>query len=74
MGRTTLDDMKRNPAGWRIQDVETICRLHGATCSPPRGGGSHYKISKPGKVEILTVPSNGQLSQYIKKLAAFLRD
>lgn len=34
MARTILDDMERNPSGWRIQDVETICGLHDAKCVP----------------------------------------
>ncbi|TPQ34291.1 hypothetical protein C2U70_17395 [Bradyrhizobium guangdongense] len=67
--------MERNPSGWRIQDVETVCAAHGAKCAPPRGGGSHYKISKPGKPEILTVPFKRPIKPiYIKKLVAFLRD
>lgn len=75
MSRITLDDMERNPSGWRIQDVESVCTLHGAKCAPPRGGGSHYKVSRPGKVEILTVPFKRPIKPiYIKKLVAFLRD
>lgn len=75
MSRATLEDMERNPSGWRIQDVESVCTQHGAKCAAPRGGGSHYKISKPGKVEILTVPFKRPIKPiYIKKLIAFLRD
>ena len=76
MSRVTLDDMASNPSGgWRIQDVETVCAAHGAKCVPPRGGGSHYKVSKLGKVEILTVPFKRPIKPiYIKKLVAFLRD
>jgi hypothetical protein len=67
--------MERNPMGWRIQDVAAVCAAHGATCVPPRGGGSHYKISRTGKVEILTVPFKRPIKAvYIKKLVAFLRD
>ena len=75
MSQTTLDDMERNPTGWRIRDIEAVCFVHGAMCSPPRGGGSHYKISKSGKKEILTIPFKRPIKPiYIKKLVAFLRD
>ena len=42
---------------------------------PPRGGGSHYKVSKPGKREVLTMPFKRPIKPvYIKKLVRFLRD
>jgi hypothetical protein len=71
-----LDQMARNPAaGWRIADIQMACKAFGVTCSPPRGGGSHYKISKPGKREILTIPFKRPIKPiYIKKLVSFLRD
>lgn len=75
MSRSTLEDMERNPSGWTIRDIEVICSAHGAACSPPRGGGSHYKVSKSGKLEILTIPFKRPIKPfYIKKLVAFLRD
>jgi hypothetical protein len=76
MAHPVLDQMARNPAaGWKIADVELVCRAEGATCSPPRGGGSHYKVSKPGKREILTIPFKRPIKPvYIRKLVAFLRD
>lgn len=71
-----LDDMKRNPAGgWRVSDIEAVCRTYGATCSPPRGEGSHFKVTRPGKREILTIPFKRPIKPiYIKKLVAFLQD
>jgi hypothetical protein len=72
----TLEQMRQNPAGgWRIGDVVKVCTDAGATCSPPRGGGSHYKVSKIGKREILTIPSRRPIKPiYIRKLIAFLQD
>ena len=47
----------------------------GRNAPPPRGGGSHYKVSKPGKLEILTIPFKRPIKPvYIRKLVAFLRD
>jgi hypothetical protein len=61
--------------GWRIEDVITVCRQHGALCSRPRGGGSHYKISKSGKVAILTVPFKRPIKPvYIRKSVSYLRE
>jgi hypothetical protein len=67
--------MELNPLGWTMRDIEVMCSMHGAKCVPPRGGGSHYKVSKPGKVEMLTIPFKRPIKPvYIRKLVAFLRD
>ena len=67
-------DMARNPTGWRIQDVEAFCTALGIKCEPPRGGGSHYKVSYPGKREILTIPFKRPIKPiYIRKLLAFAK-
>jgi hypothetical protein len=75
VAKASIDQMAGNPAGgWRIGDVVAACAEGGAICSPPRGGGSHYKVSKPGKREILTIPFKRPIKPiYIKKLVAFLR-
>lgn len=68
--------MRRNPKGdWTIQDVSTLCRAFGITCEPARSGSSHYKVSHPAKVEILTVPFKRPIKPvYIRKLVAFVDD
>ena len=44
--RKRLEAMRANPAAnWRIGDIEAVCAEHGLRCSPPRGGGSHYKFA-----------------------------
>lgn len=65
-----LDQMRNNPQGdWRITDVEALCREYGLECSPPHGGGSHYKITHPAIQDILTVPFARPIkSVYIRKL------
>ena len=69
-----LKRMKRNPAGdWSIRDVEMICRTHGIDCTPPSGGGSHYKISHSSQRQILTVPFRRPIKPvYIRKLVRFI--
>ncbi|QOZ17455.1 type II toxin-antitoxin system HicA family toxin [Bradyrhizobium sp. CCBAU 21365] len=69
-----LDQMKRNPQGdWTIKDVERVCAEHGVNCDPPRGGGSHYKVSHRRIDHIQTVPFKRPIKPvYIKRLVAFL--
>jgi len=64
-----LDQMRANPKGkWRIQDVEAVCATYGLRCSPPRGGGSHYKVGHPAIPEMLSIPFARPIkSVYIRK-------
>jgi len=56
-----------------MSDIESVCREHGVFCTPPRGGGSHYKIGHPAMTEKLTIPFNRPIKPiYIRKLIAFL--
>jgi hypothetical protein len=66
--------MRDNPAGdWSIADVEAVCREHDVRCTPPTGGGSHYKISHPSRRDILTIPHRLPIKPvYIRKLVAFI--
>jgi hypothetical protein len=66
--------MTLNPkADWRIGDVETVCRHFGVTCRPPTGGGSHYTLSHPAALEILTIPARRPIKPvYIKRLVAYI--
>jgi hypothetical protein len=69
-----LDRMQANPAGdWKIADVEAVCPENGVRCVPPRGGGSHYKVSHPSQHDILTIPSRRPVKPvYIRKLVRFI--
>ncbi len=69
-----LDRMRSSHAGdWTIGDVEAVCRDHGVICRPPRGGGSHYKVSHPSQRDILTIPSRRPVKPvYIRKLVRFI--
>jgi len=65
--------MRRNPHdGWTIGDVQVVCREYGIDCDPP-ANGSHYKVSHPRQMEILTIPMNRPIKPiYIRKLIAFI--
>ena len=69
-----LDRMRRNPtADWTISDVESVCAQHGVRCTPPTGGGSHYKVSHPSQQAILTIPRARPVKPvYIRKLVKFI--
>jgi hypothetical protein len=69
-----LEAMRRGPrANWSIGDVEAVCGEAGVGCTPPRGGGSHYKIHHPAIPEILTVPFKRPIKPvYIRRLVAFI--
>jgi len=60
-----LAQMQANPAAdWRIEDVMALCREHGIRCSPPTGGGSHYKISHAASRDILTIQAADRQSRF----------
>jgi hypothetical protein len=69
-----LDEMKRNPQGnWTIKDVERVCADHGVSCTPPRGGGTHYKVSHKRIDHIQTVPFKRPIKPvYIRRLVVFI--
>ena len=71
-----LAQMRDNPrAGWSIADVVALCSEEGISCTPPRGGGSHYKISHPARREILTLPFKRPIKAvYIRMLVQFVDD
>ncbi len=68
--------MRRHPqSDWTIKDVEALCREHNIRCEPPRGGGSHYKVSDERMAEILTIPFKRPIKAvYIRKLVAFVSE
>jgi hypothetical protein len=69
-----LGRLRHNPAGdWTIRDIERVCRRAGVRCTPPSGGGSHYRISHPSQAEIITIPARRPIKPvYIRRFVAFL--
>ena len=69
----TLARMARNPRdNWSIRDIEIVCRENGLTYSPPRGGGSHYKVTC-GRFT-LTIPARRRIKAvYISALVGMIR-
>lgn len=69
-----LEQMRANPrAGWRITDVESVCREFGVLCEPSRGGSSHYKVAHPAIRRKLSIPFARPIKPvYIRELVRFL--
>jgi hypothetical protein len=69
-----LDQMRANPVGdWTIDDVDAVCREHAIRCTPPSGGGSHWKLSDPTLRDILTIPGRRPIKPvYIRRLVRFV--
>lgn len=67
-----LEKMRANPADWKIENIETLCRQVGLECQPPRGGGSHFKAWSPYVDGILTIPAKRPIKPvYVKRLVSF---
>ncbi len=75
MAASRLDRMQANAAGdWTIDDVAALCREYGIRCTPPRGGGSHWKVSDPTQRDILTIPQRRPIKAvYIRKVVRFVQ-
>ena len=75
MARATkmLEAMRANPRDdWRISDVQSVCAGFDVICAAPRRG-SHYTVSHPGIVPILTIPARRPIKPvYIAALVEFI--
>ena len=65
-----LEDMRNNPKNdWQVSDIQTLCSQLNMTAKPPKGGGSHYKVTSPHVPGILTIPARRPIkSVYIRTL------
>ena len=71
-GNKLLAAMRANPRDWRIEDVITVCRAFGVTCTRPPSG-SHYKVKDPSGKRMLVVPAHRPIRPvYIELLLDFL--
>lgn len=69
-----LEKMRRNPDGWRMEEVEALCRSFDIDCDPPPGGGSHYTVGHHSQPDKPTVVSKKPAVKpfYIKRLVSFV--
>jgi hypothetical protein len=71
-----LDAMRANSKGdWKFADIEALCLEFGASCRPPTGGGSHYRVYHAKIARKLTIPFKRPIKAvYIRQLVSFIDD
>jgi len=68
-----LEKMRRNASGWRMKEVEALCRSFEIDCDPPPGGGSHYTVAHHSQNDQPTVVSKNPVNPvYIRRLVSFV--
>jgi hypothetical protein len=71
--RKTLQKMRRNQAGWRIDDLQAIADGNGVEWRRPGHGGSHVIFSAPGVREIVSVPAKRPIKPvYIRQFLVLI--
>lgn len=70
----TLEQMRNNPvADWTLADLVRVGEAFGCQCSPPRGGGSHFRIAHSKLAEKLTIPYKRPVKPvYVRHFVAFI--
>jgi hypothetical protein len=69
----TLQKVRRNPSGWRIEDLLDVAEDNGVEWRRPGRGGSHVIFSASGVREILSVPAKRPIKPiYIKYFLALI--
>lgn len=67
----TLEAMRENPDGWRIDDLESVAAAFDVSVRKP--GGSHVIFSRAGVREILSVPARRPVKPvYIRHFVALI--
>jgi len=69
----TLQSMRNNQVGWRIEQLQSVADQNGVEWRRPRRGGSHVIFSAPGVREIVSVPAKRPIKPiYIKQFVALI--
>ena len=70
-GGKTLERMRKNAAGWRIEELQTVAEANSIEWRRPGRGGSHVIFSAPGVREIVSVPPKRPIKPiYVTKFLA----
>jgi HicA-like toxin of HicAB toxin-antitoxin system len=63
-----LRKMRKNPIGWRIEELQAVAEENSVEWRRPGRGGSHVIFSAPGVREIVSVPSKRPIKPvYVKQ-------
>jgi hypothetical protein len=69
----TLQRMRRNPSGWRIEDLIRVAQQSAVEWRRPGRGGSHVIFGAPGVREIVSVPAKRPIKPvYVKYFLALI--
>ena len=72
-GRKTLQKMRANRMGWRIEELQAVAEEHFVEWRRPGRGGSHVIFSAPGVREIVSTPAKRPIKPvYIKQFVALV--
>ena len=65
--------MRRNHAGWRIEELQRVASENGVEWRRPGRGGSHVIFSAPGVREIVSVPATRPIKPiYVRQFLALI--
>ena len=65
--------MRKNPRGWRIEQLQSVATEHGVDWRRPGSGGSHVIFTVGGVREIVSVPAKRPIKPvYIKQFLALV--
>jgi hypothetical protein len=68
-----LQKMRKNPMGWRIEELQAVAVENFVEWRRPGRGGSHVIFSAPGVREIVSVPAKRPIKPvYIKQFLALI--
>jgi hypothetical protein len=68
-----LQRMRKNPMGWRIEELQPVADQNLIVWRRPGRGGSHVIFSTPGVREIVSVPAKRPIKPvYIKQFLALI--
>jgi hypothetical protein len=68
-----LQKMRKNPMGWRIEELQAVGEENFVEWRRPGRGGSHVIFSAPGVREIVSVPAKRPIKPvYIKQFVALI--
>jgi hypothetical protein len=69
----TIEKMRRNQSGWRIEDLLAVAENCGLEWRRPSRGGSHVIFSASGIREIVSVPAKRPIKPiYIRHFLALV--
>ena len=72
-GDKTLQKMRKNRMGWRIEELQAVAEENFVEWRRPGRGGSHVVFSAPGVREIVSVPAKRAIKPvYIRQFLALI--